>query len=93
MDIYYIQYNILKFRAYEIYKREWCSSRGYNITDRDRFNGFNGEDYVCLNEFAECEFQNEDYIQTLLSENDFKIYKKIMSYIKEKRFLLKCSKG
>ena len=31
MDIYGIQYDILKFRAYEIYKKEWCESRGYDI--------------------------------------------------------------
>ena len=84
MDIYGIQYDILTFRAYEIYIRQWCSSRGYNIADRDRFNGFNGEDYVCLNEFEECEFQDEDYIQTLLSEDDFEIYKKVMNHIKKK---------
>ena len=38
--------------------------------------GFNGELYVCFDEFLNNEYQDADYMRTLLNEEEFKRYKK-----------------
>lgn len=39
--------------------------------------GFNGEIYVCFEEFLDNEFQEKDYMKFLLTEEEFEEYKKI----------------
>lgn len=39
--------------------------------------GFNGELYVCFNEFLDNEFQDKDYMKFLLTEEEFEEYLKI----------------
>jgi len=79
MEIYDMQYKILLFRAYEKYKRDWCASRGYSLTDIDEETEINGECYVCIREFENNEFQEAEYIQTLFSIDDFEIYKQVIA--------------
>lgn len=39
--------------------------------------GFNGELYVCFNEFLDNEFQDKDYMKFLLTKEEFEEYLKI----------------
>ena len=84
MDIYKTQYDILKYRAYDAYTKEWCRLRGYDIAKRNRENGFNGEDYVCVSEFEMHEFKDAEYIKTLFSEENFEIYLKVMKTLENR---------
>ena len=72
--------DIIGYKAYDHYIKIWCAKRGYNPSDRDPENGFGGEDYVCFEEFLDCEFQNESFIRGLfekgfLNEKEFEIWK------------------
>ena len=40
--------------------------------------GFDGTLWVCFNEFLDCEYQDEDYMKSLLNEEEFNRYKKEM---------------
>lgn len=55
--------------AYQIYKREWCESRGfpYNEVQNafDRGEEYDGQMFVCRNEFEDCEFSDTDYVLSL----------------------------
>jgi hypothetical protein len=68
---------IILARAYEIYKQRWCESRGYNPEDADEENGFDGELYVCMDEFECCEFQEDECMSEWLNELEFAAYKRI----------------
>lgn len=63
-------------KAYELYKQDWCSQRGY-ILGEENENGFNGELYVCKDEFADCEFNDENCMKSLLDSDDFVIWKSL----------------
>lgn len=41
--------------------------------------GFNGECFVCENEFYDCEYQDEDYMKYLLPTDMFEQYNKYTS--------------
>lgn len=69
------QYNVLSDKAYELYKIDWCSQRNYKINDVDEESGFAGELYVCLDEFKDVEFKDEEYIKYLLNDEDFRLWK------------------
>ena len=71
------EYNAFVKVCYEKYKTDWCSERGYKLADVDEETGFNGECYVCLEEFEEFEFQDAEYMKNLLSEDE---YEKWVSY-------------
>lgn len=72
------RFEILARKVYPLYIADWCRIRGYNLDDRDEENGFNGEDFVCFEEFMDNEFLDEEYVNYLLDEDDFLIYKEIV---------------
>ena len=55
---------------YEYYKKDWCLSRGYSLSEIDEEIGINGECYVCFEEFLDNEYQDDEYIETLARENN-----------------------
>ena len=57
--------------AYELYKYEWCEERGYDIENWSEEFGFGGESFVCLAEFEDNEFTDEEYMAVLLPNNGF----------------------
>jgi len=63
-----MDYTFLLLKTYELYKEDWCQERGYNLKDINDEFGINGEIFVCLNEFEECEFQDKKYINYLLNK-------------------------
>lgn len=65
------EYNAFVKECYEKYKADWCSERGYKLADIDEEVGIHGECYACLEEFEEFEFQDAEYMNALLSANDF----------------------
>ena len=56
---------------YLLYKLDWANKRGYNINDYDEEHGFDGEAWVCFEEFCETELKDEEYMQHLLCVKDF----------------------
>ena len=66
---------IVEVTAYEKYKRDWCGSRGYDISQIDEEIGVNGEIYVCFDEFRTNEFRDQEYMSSLLDAEDFEKYK------------------
>ena len=63
------RFDILADRAYELYTKDWCESRGYDLTDYDLEHGFNGESFVCFDEFTNTEFRDAEYMSHLLDGN------------------------
>lgn len=39
---------------------------------------FNGQMYVCEDEFCDCEFQDEEYMRTLLNDEEYETYLKLI---------------
>lgn len=80
-----IEYEILSHRAYELYKKDWCVTRGYSyaeVCQADKEDvEYHGEMFVCKAEFEDNEFLDEEYMKYLLSEEDFWCWKKVMEYI------------
>ena len=68
-------FDTLLIKSFEKYKQDWCNARGYDITRIDEEIGINGECYVCLDEFEINEFQDKDYICTLLDADEYEHYK------------------
>lgn len=83
---YETQYEIILNRAYELYKKDWCAVRNFPYEEVCRADTndeeYNGQMYVCKAEFEDCEFQVVDYMKSLLSEEDFWCYEKVMAYFK-----------
>ncbi len=70
-----MNYEKLLQTAYSKYKKEWCDERGYLLSEYDPETGFNGECFVCLAEFEDCEFQDESYMENLLTYEQFIFWK------------------
>ena len=71
------RFDILAARVYEMYKKDWCDSRGHDIKDYDDENGFNGESFVCFGEFTNVEFRFEEYMRYLLND-EFTLWQDVM---------------
>lgn len=69
-DITY--FDEFKEKAYELYKKDWCKVRGYNLKDVEVSEAegeeYNGEMYACFEEFIDNEFNNREYMNSLMSE-------------------------
>lgn len=75
--------------CYQLYRVEWLdristkvqleSMRQWydNNLDEDEIN-YNGEMYVCYDEFMDNEFQDEEYMRTLLNDKEYATYLKII---------------
>ena len=65
-------YEILKERAYLAYQRDWCRIRNYPLCAvQEAFyeeREYQNEMFDSLGDFAENDFQNEDYMRSLLGE-------------------------
>ena len=62
----------IKNDAYQLYKRDWCETRGYNLEDVERAyladEQYNGEMFSSFEEFLANEFKDTEYITTLFRE-------------------------
>jgi hypothetical protein len=77
-----IEYKILASRAYELYKRDWCSIREWTYdevckAEKDDME-YNGQMFVCKAEFEGAEFLDREYMKYLLNDEDFWCYEKLM---------------
>ena len=65
-------YEELLEKAYELYKADWCASRGYDLAlvqeTELKDEEYNGEMYASLGEFEDCEFSDEEYMRALIGE-------------------------
>ena len=65
-------YEELLEKAYELYKADWCASRGYDLAlvqeTELKDEEYNGEMYASLGEFEDCEFTDEEYMRALIGE-------------------------
>ena len=78
-------YDIILARAYNAYVKEWCDERQkkpetpdghYDLKNYHIENGFpGGESFNTLSGFRAEEFQDEAYVKTLLSPEDFEHYR------------------
>lgn len=67
----YINTETMCIYFYLLYRFDWANSRGYNIADYDNEHGFNGESWVCFEEFKTAELHDEEYMRHLLDDSDF----------------------
>ena len=62
----------IKNDAYQLYKKDWCESRGYVLEDVERAyladEQYNGEMFASFEEFLVNEFKDTEYITTLFRE-------------------------
>ena len=62
----------IKNDAYQLYKKDWCESRGYVLEDVERAyladEQYNGEMFATFEEFLANEFKDTEYITTLFRE-------------------------
>lgn len=83
-ELYEMQYDITLNRAYELYKKDWCAVRNFPYKEVCRADKndeeYNGQMFVCKAEFEGCEFQIADYMKSLLSDEDYWCYEKVMTY-------------
>ena len=66
-----MNYKTIVNNAYNKYVKDWCDVRGCRPSHVDPETGINGECYVCINEFERNEFQNEEYMASILSDTEF----------------------
>jgi len=59
---------------YLLYQLDWTGVRGYNINDYDDEHGFEGESWVCFEEFIGAEFTDKEYMRVILDNNDFALW-------------------
>lgn len=70
---------LLLLKAYRLYRLDWCKQRGFTLQEVDDETGApDGSCFVCLSEFTDNEFEDEDYISSLLSESDFRLWKELI---------------
>ena len=76
-------YDKLLETAYKKYKKDWCNSRGWPLKEveaaYERDEEYKGQMFVCLDEFEDCEFQDEDYMLYLLSEDEFAFWQELLA--------------
>lgn len=66
-----VTYEYLLRKFYGRYKWQWCKDRGCKPEDVDEEIGINGECFVCMEEFEDNEFQDEEYMKSLLCEEEY----------------------
>lgn len=69
-----VDYGALLKRAYELYQLDWCREHDHKLEDWDQEHGFAGESFACIGEFETSEFEDRDYMEYLLSEEDFVLW-------------------
>lgn len=71
----FVDYDKLLEKAYRLYKTDWCAQHDILNADIDKESG---PCYVCMGEFEDIEFQDEEYMTYLLSPNDLVTWKHFM---------------
>ena len=56
---------------YMIYQINWVTSRRYSMNNYSEEHGFNGECWVCFDEFCGNELLDKEYMQSILHGEDF----------------------
>jgi len=56
---------------YMVYQIDWVTSRGYSMKNYSEDHGFNGELWVCFEEFCQHELINKAFMQSILHGKDF----------------------
>ena len=69
-----MNYKTMVNNAYNKYIIDWCEVRGCRPSHVDPEIGINGECYVCISEFERNEFQNEEYMERILSDTEFTLW-------------------
>jgi len=80
-------FDVIAARAYDLYVRDWCNSRSsdfdmdyYNLKNYCQFNGFaGGESFASYVEFLNIEFEDKEYMQSILGADDFELWQRVMS--------------
>ena len=83
-----MNYKTMVNNAYNKYIKDWCEVRGCRPSHVDPEIGINGECYVCISEFERNEFQNEEYMERILSDTEFTLWQARQEF---KEILLKKS--
>lgn len=64
-----IPYEKFLDKAYRLYKKDWCECRGYDYKEVQKAyrkdEEYNGEMFVCIDEFQDFEFEDEEYMTSL----------------------------
>lgn len=74
-----LSYVQLQQFAYELYQKDWCQARNFDYNEvleawqQDR--EYKGSMFVCMDEFVNSEFMDEEYMKSLLSDTQFKCWK------------------
>lgn len=73
-------YSSILQEAYNLYIADWCNARGYALIDVVQAyiedEEFDGQMFVCLDEFEDAEFQDRDYMKGLLPDELYQQYLK-----------------
>lgn len=73
-------YSRILQEAYNLYIADWCNTRGYALTNVVQAciedEEFDGQMFVCLEEFEDSEFQDKEYMQRLLPDESYQRYLK-----------------
>lgn len=59
-------------KCYELYKQDWCKQRDIDLEDFDEEVGVDNECYVSFEEFLKYEFKDRVYMDSVLSDDDFR---------------------
>lgn len=77
-----MNYEKLLRRAWLAYRHDWAAVRGYDFRAVSRAfyqdREYNGEMWAYLAEFEDCEFQEPEIMEALLSPADFKEWQKFI---------------
>lgn len=70
---------LLLLKAYRLYRLDWCKQRNFKLRDVNLETGApDGCCFACLDEFTDAEFEDEGYMEYLLPEQDFLLWKELM---------------
>lgn len=73
-------YSRILQETYNLYIADWCNTRGYALTDVVQAfiedEEYDGQMFVCLEEFEDFEFQDKAYMQRLLPDESYQRYLK-----------------
>ena len=69
-----MNYDELLLQSYEAYKEYWCNARGCLLEEYDEEEGFDGEYYESLEEFADNEFVYKGAMEEILDSSLFEFW-------------------
>lgn len=69
---------LLLLKAYRLYRLGWCKQRNFKLRDVNLETGAPDGCFTCLDEFSDARFEDEGFMEHLLSEQDFLLWKELM---------------